>query len=99
MSAEEQIAWLDEQAEKVAESPEEVVAEEPVEEAPKPKPKKRSTKKTKPELVKVLKARGPRIVRSDGEYITGKEYEVTPEVAEILLGLTSPHGQSYFDRA
>lgn len=50
------------------------------------------------ELVTVRKARGPRLVRTEGEFVTGQEYDVTAEVAQILLNLTSPHGQSYFER-
>lgn len=50
------------------------------------------------ELVTVRKARGPRLVRNEGEFVTGQEYDVTAEVAQILLNLTSPHGQSYFER-
>lgn len=66
----------------------------PVPDIPEPDPEP----EPEPTLVTVKKVRGPKVVRPEGTYKTGKEYEVEPEVAEILLGLRGSHGQVYFER-
>lgn len=50
------------------------------------------------DLVVLKKVRGPKLQRYEGNFENGKTYEVSPDVADVLLSLKSPHGPAYFER-